>query len=91
MGLMNNRDGSIMCISKDTSSGCILKTILKDESVFSGSNIEARLQTATDSLRSFARRNGYNLKMKRLTKKKSCGHPKYPEFRGSGSDSHVVL
>ena len=71
--------------------GCVLKIILTNESVFSGPNIAARLQTATDSLRSFARRNGFHLKMKRLTKKKIMwASKKYPEFRGSGSDSHVV-
>ena len=71
--------------------GTAMKTILQDRIIFDGPNIDARLKQATESLRAYARANKYGLKMKRFTKKKLTWQAKkFPEFRGSGSDAHVV-
>ena len=71
--------------------GTAMKTILQDRIIFDGPNIDARLKQATESLRAYARANKYGLKMKRFTKKKLTWQAKkFPEFKGSGSDAHVV-
>ena len=71
--------------------GCTLKIVLQERTVWQAANLNDRLETATADLRSFARSNGHVLRLKRLTKKKiSWSNKTYPEFRGSGSDSHIV-
>ena len=71
--------------------GSILKYILKDETVFHGNDIKSRLESATESLRSFAKAGRHILKLKKLSKSKlSWESKKYPEFKGSGSDCHIV-
>ena len=71
--------------------GTALKVVLQEQFLFTGPNINSRLQEATESLRAYARRNKYGLKMKRFTKKKlTWQSKKFPELRASGSDSHVV-
>lgn len=71
--------------------GCILKIVLKDETVFRGTDIKARFETATESLRAFAKSNRHTLKMKKLTRSKiTWESKKYPELRSSGSDCHIV-
>ena len=71
--------------------GCTLKVLLKERRVWQASNLNDRMEAATADLRSFARSNGHVLRLKRLTKKKiSWSNKTYPEFRGSGSDAHIV-
>ena len=71
--------------------GTALKLILQEQAVFDGPNIDARMKQATESLRAYSRLHKHGLKMKRFTKKKiTWQSKKYPEFRGSGSDAHVV-
>ena len=68
-----------------------LKVILQTQEVFDGGNIKTRLKQASDSLRSFARRRGYHLRIRKLTKAKlNWKTRKYPELCGSGYDSFVV-
>ena len=77
-------------ISRDVIA-CTLKILIKDQVVFQGSDIEERFRVATTSLRSYAKSHGHCLKLKKLTKKKiQWESKKYPEFKGSGSDAHVV-
>ena len=77
-------------ISRDVIA-CALKILIKDQLVFQGGDIEERFRVATSSLRSFAKAHGHCLKLKKLTKRKIQWETrKYPEFKGSGSDAHVV-
>lgn len=72
--------------------GSILKTVLKERHIFTESTIEGRMESATQSLRSFAHLHRLPLRMRRLTKKKlNWGPEKYAELRtGSGYDNSVV-
>ena len=71
--------------------GCALKTIIKEGFVFHGADIAERFCVATSSLRSYARVHGHALRLKKLTKAKiQWASKKYPEFKGSGSDSHIT-
>lgn len=71
--------------------GCILKVILSDTKIFRGSNIEMRMQEATESLKRFAKSRKFVLRMKKLTKNKIKWKSKtYPELGSSGYDVHVV-
>ena len=71
--------------------GSILKVVLQDQQVFQGGTIEDRFQRATVSLRAYAARHGYSLRMKKLTKNKVHWKTnKYPELMASGSDTHIV-
>ena len=70
---------------------CILKILIKSGHIFPGANIAERFQSATTSLRSFAKSHAHCLRLKKLTKNKiQWSGKKYPEFKGSGSDAHVV-
>ncbi|CAK9102286.1 Uncharacterized protein SCF082_LOCUS47811, partial [Durusdinium trenchii] len=72
--------------------GSVLKIICREQHVFNGPNIEARLRQATDSLKTFARSNGHCLRIKRITRAKLHWETrKYPEFMASGHDSYVAL
>ena len=72
--------------------GSIIKKVLQSQDVFHAPTIDLRFQEATASLRSFARANGYGLKMKKLSRKKvAWSGSKYPELQSSGSDTHVVF
>ena len=71
--------------------GATLKTIVKDQIVWQSPNIDDRFHEATCDLKAFARLNAHCLRLKRLTKNKiSWSNKTYPEFKGSGSDAHVV-
>ena len=71
--------------------GSTIKSILKDQTVFQGHDINERFRLASESLRQFAKAHHHCLRLKKLSKKKICWANKtYPEFRGSGSDTHVV-
>ena len=71
--------------------GCVLKTVIKEQYVFPGSDIDERFRSATSSLRSYARTHGHVLRLKKITKSKiQWASKKYPEFKGSGSDSHIT-
>ena len=71
---------------------CVLKCIIKEPFVFAaGSDIDSRFQLATESLRRFARAHGHCLRLKKLSRSKIAWKSRtYPEFKGSGSDCHVV-
>ena len=56
--------------------GSVLKSILRDQQIFQGENIDLRLQRATESLKAYARQHGHILRMKKLTKKSLLGRPK---------------
>ena len=71
--------------------GCVLKLVLQSQTVFQGTTISERFEQATIALKTFARNHGHVLRLKRLTQKKiTWATKKYPEFKGSGSDTHVV-
>ena len=71
--------------------GSILKVILQDETIFTGSDIKSRMECATESLRVFAKAGRHVLKLKKFSKSKlSWESKKYPELKGSGSDCHIV-
>ena len=72
--------------------GSILKTLVKENHVFEGANIDQKLAIATVSLRTFARAHALPLRMKKLSKKKlNWGPNRYAELRsGSGYDVSVV-
>ena len=71
--------------------GSSLKVILQVQDVFDGGTIKARLKQASESLRSFARRRKYHLRIRKLTKSKLTWKTrKYPELCCSGYDSFVV-
>ena len=69
----------------------VLKVVLGEATVFDGATINDRFDQATKSLKTYARNHGHSLRLKKLTRKKiTWAARKYPEFRGSGSDCHVV-
>lgn len=71
--------------------GSSLKVMLQVQDVFDGGTIKARLKQASESLRSFARRRKYHLRIRKLTKSKLTWKTrKYPELCCSGYDSFVV-
>lgn len=71
--------------------GSILHVLIKGNHIFNGATIKERLQTATVSLKAFARSRALPLRMKKLTQKKlNWGSNKYAELRsGSGYDNYV--
>ena len=70
--------------------GCILRTILKDDSIFPGT-IDQRLEQATTSLKRFAKTHGHCLHLKRLSRSKIGWKQKqYPELAAKGYDCYVV-
>ncbi len=72
--------------------GTALRLIFKDATVFAGATIPLRMESATASLRAYARLHGHSLRMKRFSKKKLAWKTKgYPELLASGSDTHIVL
>ena len=71
--------------------GSALRLLLKDAAVFPGGTIQLRMESATSSLRAFAKAHGFCLRMKRFSKKKiAWKNNGYPELIASGSDTHIV-
>eukprot|EP00435_Cladocopium_sp_Y103_P004846 s5558_g1.t1 len=71
--------------------GCALKQILSERVVFDAPSIPDRLKLASESLRAFAKRKRYPLRIKKPTKSKLCwGRRKYPSLAASGYDAFVV-
>ena len=71
--------------------GTILRTILGDRTVFSGSTLEDRMEEAYVSLRAYARNNGHNLKLKKFTRNRlTWKSNRYPELVAQGSDVHII-
>ena len=60
--------------------------------IWSGSNIEARLEFATSRLKAFASRNRLSLTLKKLSQSNLTWETlKYPELKCKGYDTYIVL
>ena len=71
--------------------GCVLRIVLNETHIFQGT-LDQRFAEATLSLKAYARRFGYSLRMKKLTRSKiHWGTKQHPELAASGSDTNVVL
>ena len=57
-----------MGVGKDVCGG-ILKTLVKESHVFAGATLDEKLQSATVSLRQYARTHALPLRIKKLSKK----------------------
>ena len=71
--------------------GSLISLLVRD-SHLPGSNQNRRFLVATRLLQQFARRHGLNLSRKKLTQKSiSMSRNRFPEYKGSGFDTYIVV
>ena len=72
--------------------GSAIRVLASQRRFWAGRNIELRLEVAISRLKAFARRNGLQLRLQKLSKSNLTWESlKYPELKCKGFDTYVAL